>query len=30
MTREEIIDQYPILAEKLKTVYDTEIPVDIL
>ena len=29
MTREEIIDQYPILAEKLKTVYDPEIPVDI-
>ena len=28
MTREEIIDQYPILAEKLKTVYDPEIPVD--
>ena len=29
MTREEIVDQYPILAEKLKTVYDPEIPVDI-
>ena len=29
MNREEIIEQYPILAEKLKTVYDPEIPVDI-
>ena len=29
MNRQEIIDQYPILAEKLKTVYDPEIPVDI-
>ena len=29
MNRQEIIDQYPILAEKLKTVYDSEIPVDI-
>jgi len=29
MNREEIIKEYPILAEKLKTVYDPEIPVDI-
>ena len=29
MNRQEIIEQYPILAEKLKTVYDPEIPVDI-
>jgi len=29
MTREEIIDQYPELAERLKSVYDPEIPVDI-
>ena len=29
MNREEIIDQYPLLAEKLKTVYDPEIPVNI-
>tara|TARA_B100001778_G_scaffold291123_1_gene260985 strand:+ start:68 stop:388 length:321 start_codon:yes stop_codon:yes gene_type:complete len=29
MNREEIIDQYPELAERLKSVYDPEIPVDI-
>ena len=29
MNRQEIIEQYPILAEKLKTVYDPEIPVNI-
>jgi len=29
MNRETIIKEYPILAEKLKTVYDPEIPVDI-
>ena len=29
MTREEIIKEQPLLAEKLKTVFDPEIPVDI-
>jgi FeS assembly SUF system protein len=29
MNREEIIKEYPLLAEKLKTVFDPEIPVDI-
>ena len=29
MDREQIIKEYPILAEKLKTIYDPEIPVDI-
>ena len=29
MNREEIIKEHPLLAEKLKTVFDPEIPVDI-
>jgi len=29
MNRETIIKEYPILAEKLKTIYDPEIPIDI-